>query len=124
MDRPKMLKSTILSLSLLTIVSTGAVAPALGEIGKFFASSDHTLVQLVAVMHAVALVPSLLLAGRAAERFSAKKRLFWAGWRFFCQRHRRRLREQYLAFVILPVFDGRRPRHGHPFLDVADFRPL
>jgi len=77
-----MLKPTILSLSLLTIVSTGAVAPALGEIGKFFASSDHMLVQLVAVMHAVALVPSLLLAGRAAERFSAK-RLFWTGWRFF-----------------------------------------
>ncbi len=73
MDRPKMLKPTVLSLSLLTIVSTGAVAPALGEIGEFFASSDRTLVQLVAVMHAVALVPSLLLAGRAAERFSAKK---------------------------------------------------
>lgn len=73
MNQQKMIRPAVLSLSLLTIISTTAVAPALGEIGDYFISSDRTLVQLVAVMHAVALVPSLLLAGTAARRFSAKK---------------------------------------------------
>lgn len=69
----RMLKYAILSLSLLTIVSTTAVAPALAEIAAYFSSADIFFVQLVVVLHAFAIVPSLLAAIWLAARFSRKK---------------------------------------------------
>lgn len=68
----KMLMPTILSLSLLTFISTSAVSPVLGEIGDHFSSADKTLVQLVAVMHSVSIVPSLLMASLACTIFPKK----------------------------------------------------
>ncbi|MBN1333578.1 MAG: MFS transporter [Synergistales bacterium] len=69
----KMLKPTILSLSLLTIISTSAVSPALGEISDYFSSADRFLIQLVAVLHALAIVPSLFFASWLTSRFTKKK---------------------------------------------------
>jgi len=74
----KMLKPTILSLSLLTILSTSAISPALGEISSYFSSAERFLVQLVAVLHALAIVPSLFLTSWLASRFS-KKRVLMVG---------------------------------------------
>lgn len=68
-----LLKYAILSLSLLTIVSTTAVSPALAEIASYFSSSDIYLVQLVVVLHAFAIVPSLGAAIWLSERFSRKR---------------------------------------------------
>lgn len=73
MTSSRMLKPTILSLSLLTIMSTGAVSPVLGEIGDFFGSADRSLVQLVAVMHAIAIIPSLFFVNVLTRFFSQKK---------------------------------------------------
>lgn len=69
----QMLKYAILSLSLLTIISTSAVSPALAEMADYFSSAEIFLVQLVVVLHAFAIVPSLLAAIWLAERFSRKK---------------------------------------------------
>ncbi len=74
----KMLKPTILSLSLLTVISTSAISPALGEIADYFPSAETFLIQLIAVMHALAVVPSLFFASWLTVRFS-KKRVLLAG---------------------------------------------
>ncbi|HKL67461.1 MAG TPA: MFS transporter, partial [Bacteroidales bacterium] len=68
-----MLKPTILSLSLLTIVSTTAVSPALADIAEYFVSADRFLVQMVVVLHAFAIVPTLAVATWLAERYSRKR---------------------------------------------------
>ncbi len=68
-----MLKPTVLSLSLLTIISTSAISPALGEISDYFSSADRFMIQLVAVIHALAIVPSLFFASWLTSIFSKKK---------------------------------------------------
>lgn len=68
-----MFKPTVLSLSLLTIISTSAISPALGEISDYFSSADRFMIQLVAVIHALAIVPSLFFASWLTSIFSKKK---------------------------------------------------
>ena len=78
----KMLKPTVLSLSLLTIISTSAISPALGEISDYFSSADRFMIQLVAVIHALAIVPSLFFASWLTSIFS-KKKVLLAGLAIF-----------------------------------------
>ncbi len=77
-----MLKPAILSLSLLTIISTTAVAPALGEIEEYFFAVDRYIVQFVVVIHALAIIPALGAAPWLAGRFT-KKRVVIAGLLLF-----------------------------------------
>lgn len=73
MQMTRILKYSVLSLSLLTIISTTAVSPTLAALAEYFSSADIFLVQLVVVAHAFAIIPSLAAAPWLADRFSRKK---------------------------------------------------
>lgn len=73
-----MLKPAILSVSLLTIVASAAVSPALNEIKNAFPSITNSDVKLVLTLPALVMVPFSLLSGWLSARFS-KKNLLYVG---------------------------------------------
>jgi predicted MFS family arabinose efflux permease len=74
----RMLKPTILSLSLLTVMSGAAVAPALARIAAAFPDASQTSIKLILTMPAVFIILFSLLSGRLSARFS-KRRLLTCG---------------------------------------------
>lgn len=72
-----MLKLTVLSLSLLTLMSTSAVSPALGEISDYFCFAEESLIRLIPVIHAITIVPTIFFVGRLARVFSGKSLLIF-----------------------------------------------
>ncbi|QMV13889.1 MFS transporter [Vibrio spartinae] len=66
------LKLTILSLSLVTVMSGAAVAPALGEIAQYFHNTDTLLIQLVITLPALFIILTSLLFSLIANKFSSK----------------------------------------------------
>jgi MFS family permease len=72
----KMLKPSILSISLLTIMASTAVSPALNEIKTAFPGILDTDVKMVLTLPALIMIPFSLLSGWFASRFSKKKILY------------------------------------------------
>lgn len=68
----KMLKPTILSLSLLTVMSGAAVSPALARIAAAFPEASATSVKLILTMPAVFIIVFSLMSGRLCAYFSKR----------------------------------------------------
>jgi len=66
------LKLTILSLSLVTVMSGAAVAPALGEIAQYFHNTDTLLIKLIITLPALFIILTSLLFSFIANKFSSK----------------------------------------------------
>jgi len=73
-----MLKPTLLSLSLLTVMSGAAVAPALARIAAAFPDAGATSIKLILTTPAAFIIISSLLSARLCARFS-KRRVLFAG---------------------------------------------
>ena len=71
-----MLKPAILSVSLLTIMASSAVSPALNEIKNAFPGTLQSDVKLVLTLPALIMIPFSLLSGWFASYFSKKKILY------------------------------------------------
>ncbi len=70
--KDKMLKPTILSVSLLTIMASAAVAPALGKIRLAFPDANATLIKLVLTLPPLFIVPFSLFSGWLSMRVNKK----------------------------------------------------
>jgi len=68
----KMLKPAILSVSVLTIMASAAVAPALGKIRLAFPDANATLIKLVLTLPPLIIIPFSLLSGWLVYRVSKK----------------------------------------------------
>ncbi|MDD3741621.1 MAG: MFS transporter, partial [Bacteroidales bacterium] len=75
MDK-KMLKPAILSISLLTVMASAAISPALNEIKNAFPGISNTDVKLVLTLPSLIMIPFSLLSGWLSSRFSKKKIVF------------------------------------------------
>lgn len=73
-----MKKIAVLSISLLTVMSGAAVAPALADIIAAFPDSPVTLGKMVLTTPALTIIPMALLTGVISRRFSRKK-IIYAG---------------------------------------------
>jgi MFS family permease len=65
-------KSSILSISLLTVMASAAVSPALGKIKLAFGNADITLIKLVLTMPSLLIIPFSLIGGWLASRMKKK----------------------------------------------------
>lgn len=63
----KSLKIAILSISLLPIMASTAVAPVLGNIGATFTNIDPTLIKMILTVPAIMTIPISLISGRLAS---------------------------------------------------------
>jgi MFS family permease len=66
------LKITILSLSLVTVMSGAAVAPALGAIANYFSKADPLLIKLIITLPALFIIFTSLLFSLISSRLSSK----------------------------------------------------
>jgi MFS family permease len=66
------LKVTILSLSLVTVMSGAAVAPALGAIANYFSNADPLLIKLIITLPALFIIFTALLFSLISSRLSSK----------------------------------------------------
>ena len=66
------LKVTILSLSLVTVMSGAAVAPALGAIANYFIKVDPLLIKLIITLPALFIIFTSLLFSLISSRLSSK----------------------------------------------------
>lgn len=73
-----MIKTAILSLSLLTVMSGAAVAPALADIIAAFPGTPETAGKMVLTVPALTIIPTALLTGYLS-RFFSRKTLVYAG---------------------------------------------
>ena len=71
-------KIAILSISLLTIMSSAAISPALSYIGEYFDDASELLVKMVISIPALFIIPVTLITGRLILYFK-KKHLLYAG---------------------------------------------
>jgi len=70
--KERMLKPTILSVSLLTIMASAAVAPALGRIRMAFPGVNDTLIKLVLTLPPLFIVPFSFITGLLVKRMKKK----------------------------------------------------
>lgn len=68
----KKLKATILSLSLVTVMSGAAVAPALGSIANYFSDVSPLLIKLIITLPSLLIIFTSLLFGKISSRLSSK----------------------------------------------------
>lgn len=73
---PKLLKPAILSLSLLTVMSGAAVAPALAEIQSAFPEASPTSIKLILTTPAASIIIFSLVSGRLSHKKSKRLILF------------------------------------------------
>jgi len=78
MNRSKLFRPALLSVSLLTIMAGAAVAPALGQISRAFPESDPTLIKMITTLPALVIIVASLLSGQLA-RVMAKRTLLIVG---------------------------------------------
>lgn len=71
-----LLKISILSISLLTVMASAAISPALAKIRQAFPGIDITLVKLVLTLPSLLIIPFSLLGGWLASRMNKKNVLF------------------------------------------------
>ncbi|MDB1123409.1 MFS transporter [Vibrio algarum] len=72
----KLLKPAILSLSLLTVMSGAAVAPALAEIQSAFPDTSQTTIKLILTVPAISIIIFSLVSGRLSRTLSKRTLLF------------------------------------------------
>ncbi|MDD4649017.1 MAG: MFS transporter [Desulfoplanes sp.] len=77
-----MLRIAVLSLSLLTVMSGAAVAPALADILAFFPDASAMLGKMVLTTPALSIIPVALLTGMVSTRVP-RKRLIYTGIFFY-----------------------------------------
>ena len=77
-----MIRITVLSLSLLTVMSGAAVAPAVADIIAYFPDASELLGKMVLTTPALTIIPVALLTGILSSRI-AGKRLVYAGLFFY-----------------------------------------
>lgn len=70
--RKFLIRASILSISLLTVMASAAVSPALAKIKQAFGNADITLIKLVLTLPSLLIIPSSLIGGWLASRM--KKR--------------------------------------------------
>ena len=73
----KMLKPTILSISLLTVMSGAAVSPALARIAAAFPEVSPTSIKLILTTPAIFIILFSLVAGRLSARLPKRRLLVW-----------------------------------------------
>ncbi len=74
----KMQKIAILSISLLTIMSSAAVSPAIPYIGEYFSDASELLIKMVISLPAIFIIPVTLITGRLIF-YVKKKHLLYIG---------------------------------------------
>ncbi|MBN2605282.1 MAG: MFS transporter [Bacilli bacterium] len=74
----KMQKISILSISLLSIMSSAAISPALSYIGDYFYNSSELMIKMVVSLPAIFIIPVTLLTGRLTS-YIKKKTLVYMG---------------------------------------------
>lgn len=73
MNTGTFLKSTILSISLLTVMASAAISPALAKISQAFPGTDPTLIKLILTLPSLLIIPFSLLGGWLATRMKKKQ---------------------------------------------------
>jgi len=76
MDR--MQKISILSISLLSIMASAAISPALSSIGEYFSDSSELMIKMVVSLPAIFIIPVTLITGRLIF-YIKKKTLVYMG---------------------------------------------
>ena len=71
-----MLKAAILSVSLLTIMASAAISPALGNIAEFFSETDPTLIKLIITLPSMLIIPFAFISGKLCDYFGKRTILF------------------------------------------------
>ena len=66
--KPSMLKATLLALSLVTVMSGAAVAPAIAQISAAFPAASQTAIKLVLTLPAVFIIAFSLISGRLSSK--------------------------------------------------------
>ncbi|MBN1913789.1 MAG: MFS transporter [Candidatus Omnitrophica bacterium] len=67
-----LIRASILSISLLTVMASAAVSPALAKIKQAFGNVDITLIKLVLTIPSLLIIPSSLIGGWLAGRMNKK----------------------------------------------------
>ncbi|MGX9416198.1 MFS transporter [Vibrio sp. WJH972] len=67
-----MIKPTILSLSLLTVMAGAAVAPAIAQIATAFPETSESAIKLVVTMPAIFMIVFTLISGQLSSKISAR----------------------------------------------------
>jgi len=67
-----LVRASILSISLLTVMASAAISPALGKIKQAFPEVDPTMIKLVLTLPSLLIIPFSLLAGWLAARMKKK----------------------------------------------------
>lgn len=67
-----LLKLTVLSISLLTVMSSAAVSPALAKIKQAFPGADTTLIKLILTLPSLFIIPASLAAGWLVKKTKKK----------------------------------------------------
>lgn len=71
-----MLKAAILSISLLTIMASAAISPALGIIAAAFPHADAMLIRLIVTLPSMTIIPASLLSARLTRVMKKRTILF------------------------------------------------
>ena len=69
----KLLTYAILSISMITVMASAAVSPALANISKAFPEASTSLIKTILTLPSLFIIPFSLLSGRLANRFGNKK---------------------------------------------------
>ncbi len=69
-------KASILSISLLTVMASAAISPALAKISQAFPGVDKTLIKLVLTLPSLLIIPFSILAGQLVRKMRKKTILF------------------------------------------------
>lgn len=77
-----LLKSAILSVSLLTIMAGAAISPALGNIALAFPDANETLLKLILTLPSVMIIPFIYVSSYLTRRFP-KKHILFIGMLFY-----------------------------------------
>lgn len=67
-----LVKASILSISLLTVMASAAISPALAKIHQAFRGTDPTMIKLVLTLPSLLIIPFSLLSGWLAARMKKK----------------------------------------------------
>lgn len=74
--RPRILKPTVLSISLLSVLAGAAVSPALAQIKNAFPETNDLAIQMILTLPPLLIIPFSLFSGWLALRFSKRSLLF------------------------------------------------
>ena len=75
--------AAILSVSLLTIMASAAISPAMAQIGQAFPGTNKTVVKLILTLPSLLIIPFSLLSGWLATRIRKRTILVW-GLGIYC----------------------------------------